>query len=83
MEDRPRINFMWHLVWDFRSELLQGLVTAINVSISALVLSFFVGLFFALMRMSRYGFLRGLSSTYVNIFRGIPALVSVIWVYFG
>jgi len=83
MEDRPRINFMWHLVWDFRSELIQGLVTAINVSISALVLSFFVGLFFALMRMSRFGILRGLSSTYVNVFRGIPALVSVIWVYFG
>jgi His/Glu/Gln/Arg/opine family amino acid ABC transporter permease subunit len=83
MEDRPRINFMWHLVWDFRAELLKGLMTAINVSITALVFSFFVGLLFALMRMSRFAVLRGISGTYVNVFRGIPALVSVIWVYFG
>jgi His/Glu/Gln/Arg/opine family amino acid ABC transporter permease subunit len=83
MEDRPRLNFMWHLVWDFREELLRGLMTAVNVSITALILSFFVGLLFALMRMSRFGILRGISGAYVNIFRGIPALVSVIWVYFG
>jgi len=74
---------MWHLVWDFRAELLQGLLTALNVAISALLLSLVVGLIFALMKMSRYMILRGIASTYINVFRGIPALVSVIWVYFG
>ena len=83
MEDTPRLNFMWHLVWDFRAELFQGLLTAINVSITALFFSFIVGLLFALMKMSRFRILRGVSGAYVNIFRGIPALVSVIWVYFG
>ncbi|NDB08462.1 MAG: amino acid ABC transporter permease [Actinobacteria bacterium] len=83
MEDTPRLNFMWHLVWDFRAELLQGLLTAFEVAITALILSLFVGLFFALMKMSRFAVLRGIASTYINIFRGIPALVSVVWVYFG
>jgi ABC-type amino acid transport system permease subunit len=39
MEDRPRINFMWHLVLDYKWDLLKGLLTAVNVSIVALILS--------------------------------------------
>jgi len=77
------INFMWHLVWDFKFDLLKGLITAISVSIFALLLSIFIGLLFALARMSRFKVLSVFASVYVNIFRGIPALVSVIWVYFG
>jgi len=83
MEDRPKLNFMWHLVWENRDVLLQGLLTAISVSITALALSLIVGLIFALCKMSRFAVLRGIATLYVNIFRGIPALVSVIWVYFG
>lgn len=83
MEDTPRTNFMWHLVWDFRMELLKGLLTAVNVGATALVTSLIVGLIFALMKMSRFKIIRGFASTYINIFRGIPALVSVMWVYFG
>jgi His/Glu/Gln/Arg/opine family amino acid ABC transporter permease subunit len=83
MEDTPRLNFMWHLVWDFRFELLRGLLTAVNVAISALILSLIIGLGLALMKMSRFQVLRVFSSGYINIFRGIPALVSVVWVYFG
>jgi His/Glu/Gln/Arg/opine family amino acid ABC transporter permease subunit len=74
---------MWHLVWDFKFDLLKGLITAISVSIFALLLSIFIGLLFALARMSRFKVLSVFASVYVNIFRGIPALVSVIWVYFG
>lgn len=36
----------------------------------------------ALLRMSRAP-LSWIAATYINVFRGIPALVSVIWVYFG
>ena len=32
------INFMWHLVWDFKWDLFKGLLTAVNVSIAALIL---------------------------------------------
>ena len=77
------VNFMWHLVWDFKGELFRGLLTAIGVSLVALVLSMALGMLFALARMSRFRLLSGFASAYVNIFRGIPALVTVIWVYFG
>lgn len=83
MQNSLPVNFSWHLIWDFRVALLKGLYTAFNVSITALILSFIVGLAFAMARMSKLRLLSGFATAYVNIFRGIPALVSVIWVYFG
>ena len=77
------VSFQWGLIWDNRAILLKGLGTAIVVSITALVLSLILGLALALARMSAHRIVSLLASTYVNIFRGIPALVSVIWVYFG
>lgn len=77
------INFRWSLIWENRVILLKGLGTAIAVSITALIISLVIGLIFALARMSSKRVISILASSYVNIFRGIPALVSVIWVYFG
>lgn len=65
------------------SRSFKGLWTAVSVSITSLILSLILGLIFALFKMSKYSILRAISGVYVNIFRGIPALVSVIWVYFG
>lgn len=77
------VNFRWSLIWENRVILLKGLGTAISVSITALIISLVIGLIFALARMSSKRVISILASSYVNIFRGIPALVSVIWVYFG
>ena len=41
------------------------------------------GMILALARMGRAARIDSSQPTYINIFRGIPALVSVIWVYFG
>ena len=72
----------WGLVWDNRSLLLHGLLLALEVSAVALVLSVVVGLFVAVARMGKRP-LSSIAAIYVNVFRGIPALVSVLWVYFG
>jgi His/Glu/Gln/Arg/opine family amino acid ABC transporter permease subunit len=74
--------FDWSLIWENRSAFWHGLLTALEVSAVALVLSVAVGLLLALARMSRPP-LSWLAAVYINVFRGVPALVSVIWVYFG
>jgi len=75
-------EYDWSLVWDNRELLLKGLWLAIQVASVALVISVAVGLVLALMRMSRRP-VSWVAAFYVNFFRGVPALVSVIWVYFG
>jgi His/Glu/Gln/Arg/opine family amino acid ABC transporter permease subunit len=72
----------WGIVWDNRSLLLHGLLLALEVSAVALVLSVVIGLFVAVLRMGTRP-LSWIAAIYVNVFRGIPALVSVLWVYFG
>ncbi|CAN5397870.1 amino acid ABC transporter permease [soil metagenome] len=75
-------DYDWSLIWDNREALLNGLLTALSVAIVALVISVVFGLVLAVMRTGPKA-LRWISTVYINIFRGVPALVSVIWVYFG
>jgi His/Glu/Gln/Arg/opine family amino acid ABC transporter permease subunit len=75
-------TFDWSLVWHNRGLFLDGLRVAVEVSAVALVLSIFFGLLVALARMGKPP-LSWLGALYVNVFRGVPALVSVLWVYFG
>jgi len=75
-------DYDWNLVWENRDLLLDGLWTAVSVSIVGLALSVVLGLVLALMRMGPKP-ASWIAAGYVNVFRGVPALVSVIWVYFG
>ncbi|GAA2082543.1 amino acid ABC transporter permease [Actinomadura alba] len=72
----------WGLIWDNHSALLNGLLVALEVSLCAVVISIAGGLLLAIMRMSRPP-ISYIAVVYINVFRGVPALVSVIWVYFG
>jgi len=76
------VAYDWNLAWHYRSEYLQGLLTALEVAAVAIVISVVIGLAIALARMGRPP-LSWLGSLYVNVFRGMPALVTVLWVYFG
>ena len=75
-------TYDWGLAWDNRSAYMHGLATALEVAVVAIVLSVIVGLVLALARMKRPP-VSWLAAFYVNVFRGVPALVSVLWVYFG
>jgi His/Glu/Gln/Arg/opine family amino acid ABC transporter permease subunit len=74
--------YNWGLIWDNHSALLNGLLVALKVSLCAVVISVAGGLLLAIMRLSRQP-ISFIAAVYINVFRGVPALVSVIWVYFG
>jgi His/Glu/Gln/Arg/opine family amino acid ABC transporter permease subunit len=75
-------SYDWSLVWENRGDFLDGLLTALEVAGAAIALSVVVGLLLALARMSRPP-LTWIASFYVNVFRGLPVLVTALWVYFG
>jgi His/Glu/Gln/Arg/opine family amino acid ABC transporter permease subunit len=75
-------TYHWDLIWQNRGALLNGLLIAGEVASVALVVSLAVGLLLAVVRMSPRPWC-WIATAYINIFRGLPALVSAIWVYFG
>ncbi len=74
--------FNWSVAWQYHGALLAGFGVAMECAALALVISVAVGLVVALGRMSRSP-VRFLAALYINLFRGCPIIVSVLWVYFG
>ena len=63
--------------------LLDGYAATIKVSLLAIVGSMVIGLGVALPGLSSNRCARALSRGYVEIFRSIPMLVMLLWVYYG
>lgn len=66
---------------------MPGLMKGLGYTLLATALSIFfaliVGTIFGVLKLSSNIFLRGLSSAYVNIFRGTPVIVQAFFFYFG
>ena len=83
-------NFAWFAINPFHSQgssniefLIGGLLTTISVSLVSLVLAAVLGLIVTLPNLSSRKSLRYLNITYVEIFRAIPVLVLLLWIYYG
>ena len=61
----------------------DGLVITIIVTVISFILMLFAGLVGGLGRTSKNPVIHGISSLYVEIVRGIPLLVQLIWWYFA
>jgi polar amino acid transport system permease protein len=67
--------------WFFRPVILQGLLKTLEITAYAAVLSLLLGILLALARLSSVPLLRAFSWTYVWIFRSVPLMVVLIFVY--
>ncbi len=80
----------WHVVSPFDPRglknlgfLAQGLWSTISISLISIVISVLIGIVVALMALSKKRAVRGINRTYVEVFRAIPLLVLLMWVYYG
>lgn len=62
--------------------LLKGAVVTVQITIGALLLSSFLGLILALMKLSPFRALSLTASTIVNVIRGLPIIVQLFYIYF-
>lgn len=63
--------------------LLQGYIPTLSVSFAAWAVSIVLGLSLAVLSLSHNRVLQGINRAYVNIFRSVPVLVMILWVYYG
>src|SRR5713226_9216050 len=77
--------FRWDIVWQFLFSgfILQAAWTTLWISVVAQFCGVVLGLFIALMRMSRFPLLSGPARAYIWFFRGSPLLVQVLLLWDG
>jgi polar amino acid transport system permease protein len=76
------MTFEWGLALRYLPLLLQGLLTTLQISAVIIALGLVLGLFVAGGRLSKNPFINGPVSAYVELFRGTPALVQLVWFYY-
>lgn len=69
-------------LWEYRFRFLQGFILTLQISLSSMIVSLLIGLLVAWGRHSRYLYLNYLCSTYVQLIRGTPLLVQIIFFYY-
>ena len=62
---------------------LTGLKMTIILAFFAVIFGLVIGLVFALMKLSHFGLLRGISTAYINFIRGTPLMVQLYISYYG
>jgi glutamate/aspartate transport system permease protein len=62
--------------------LLEGLGLSVVLTVVAMAGGLILGLFIAVVRLSRLRFAAGLAALYVNGFRAVPLILVIFWFYF-
>ena len=76
-------KFRPEFIWDNRHIFIDGVWLTIRIAVIAFALATVLGLAVALLRMSKSRIIGPIIAAYVNIFRAIPLLVFVLFVYYG
>lgn len=63
--------------------LLRGMGVTIEITVISLVLAMFIGLVLGVFSITKSKILRGISTVFVDIIRGTPLLVQILFIYFG
>lgn len=77
------MNLDFSVIAQYGDWIKTGLLITLWVSFLSLALALILGLVVALLRMSPFAPVRWLASLYIQVFRGIPLFVFIIWTYYG
>jgi polar amino acid transport system permease protein len=72
----------WQVIVDYLPLFLKGLVLTLEISGLALIFSIPIGLLLGIFRISNRRILSLFASIYIEVIRGIPLLVLLLWVFF-
>jgi polar amino acid transport system permease protein len=73
----------WSVISDNRDLYLSGLWSTVLLSLAAIATGTLAGLLVAAVRTSRIPVLAQLARAYLEVFRGTPLLIQMLFIYFG
>jgi His/Glu/Gln/Arg/opine family amino acid ABC transporter permease subunit len=77
------MDFSWTIFLESLPALLHGCVITAELSIVSIILGTIIGTLGGVARFSKFRLLSGLMAVYVTIFRAVPLLVTLLFVYYG
>lgn len=69
-------------MWEYRQLFFHGWLVTIGLSLASLILSLLIGSIAALCSQSKLSFFSGLAKVYVEVIRGTPLLVQILFFYY-
>lgn len=75
-------EFRFDIVWNNFPLLLEGIETTIILSLLTMVLGTIIGLFVAIIRLRVRRIFAVPLIIYVEVFRGTPGLIQIVWIYY-
>ncbi len=75
--------FNWSIVLRYKKLFWEGFIVTLKVSGVSVVISFMLGLIFAIFRVSKVDFFKDIAGLYVWFFRNTPLLVIILLTYYG
>src|SRR3546814_12333105 len=76
------MNLDWHIIWEYRSDLLQGFVLTLQLSLVAIAGASLLGTLVGCLRASGGFLARRLTALYVELLRTIPIVVKLFLAHF-
>lgn len=76
-------QFDWQAAFASVPALLSGLPMTLLISLVGVVIGMMLGVAFGLLRLAPQWYLRALAVIYVEVFRGTPVLVQVLFIFYG
>ncbi|MBE0466934.1 MAG: amino acid ABC transporter permease [Candidatus Desulforudis sp.] len=61
----------------------QATILTLRLTATALLLGIVIGLFFAMLKISKNRVFNCIADAYITIIRGTPLIVQIFWIYFG
>lgn len=72
----------WSVISNNVGIFIDGALKTLQISAFSLIISIPIGIIIGLLRVSKNKILRFIASVYVEVMRGVPLLVLLIWIYF-
>ncbi len=72
-----------YFIYSILPYLLQGLIVTLEIGFLSFFLGFIIGIIVGICRVSSNKVLRTISTVYVEVIRGTPLLVQILFAYFG
>ncbi|MEK4130129.1 amino acid ABC transporter permease [Solibacillus sp. FSL W8-0372] len=79
----PSFSHFFNILMDTRDVFFKAMLLTLQLTVVSILIGIVIGLFFALMKISKIKVLELISDTYVFLVRGTPLIVQIFILYFG